>query len=438
MLLNLLHCSGMATLTSQTLTKGVLELTISIAPTELGTSLERGAADLQRTHPLAGFRPGKAPVAEVKKTLGEMKLLEAAIKYAAPTAYVQVIKDNHLLTIGEPDIEVTAIIPGQPIIFTAHVAVMPEVKLGDYKKIKVKENPVVITEKDVDELIEELCTMRATYSSADKPAEATDRIIIDLNMFVKNVPIEGGQAKDHAVDLNKPYFVPGFTEKLIGLTTGAETKFTLPFPTEHYQKTLAGQDVDFVITVKDVQKITRPEINDAFAASIGKFETLSALKEQINHNLIEVKRGEEDARIEREIITELSNKTKFGDIPELLVTSEVQKLIARLQERIQKDGGTLEQYLEHIKQTPAELAQSLAPEATTRVQAALIVRAVSEAENIEVNENEIETEREKIIGHYHDDPEMQKELRGEEYGSHLKHLLMTRKVMSVLKDIATK
>lgn len=428
----------MPKITSQTLQKGVLELTISIDPEELTSAIERGASDLQRAHPLAGFRPGKAPVSEVKKALGEMKLLEAALKYAAPSAYVQIVKDNHLLTIGEPDIEVTALIPGQPVVFTAHVAAMPEVTLGDYKKIKVKSEPVTITDKDVEELIEELRTMRATYAASDKPAEASDRIIIDLNMLMENVPIEGGQAKDHAVDLNKPYFVPGFTEKLIGLAKGAEAKFTLPFPAEHYQKTLAGKDVDFVVTIKEVQKTTKPEANDAFAGTIGKFETLATLKEQVKHNLEEVKKGEEDARLEREIITELSKQTKFGDIPDLLIASEVQKLIARLQERIHKDGGTMEQYLEHIKQTPEQLAQSLVPEATTRVQAALIVRAISEEEDLRVTEDEIETEREKIIGHYHDDPEMQKELRGDEYGSHLKHLLLTRKVMALLKDIATK
>lgn len=426
----------MPTLESKTITSGVLTLQISVPQEELTTHLEKAAADLQKSRPLAGFRPGKAPLAESRRAFGEMAILEECLKYAVPSAFVNIVRQENFLTIGEPEIQVTKLTPAEPVQFTATIALLPRVQLGDYKNIREKSAPIVVADKEIDDVIEEIRQMRASQKLVTEPATAEDRVIVDLKMSKGEVPIEGGQAMSHAIDLFKPYFVPGFTQEIIGLKADDTKKFSLPFLKDHYNPALRGAMIDFDVTVKGVYKFERPILDDAFAAAVGKFANVDELKKQIENNLEEIKKQEEETRLERAIIEQLIKQANFGDIPQILILSELNQMTARVKANIERDGGTWKNYLEHLKKSEEELIKDWLPEAITRAKAALLMRAIGEAEDITVSPEEVSAEQTAARQQYADDAESQEYIKSEDYASHLKHMILTRKVMERMKEIA--
>lgn len=427
----------MPILESKTVTSGVLTIQVSIPQDELAPHIERAGVDLQKNRPLRGFRPGKAPLAEARRAYGEMALLEASLHYAVPSALADIIKRENFLTIGEPQIQVTKITPAEPLEFTATTALLPEVKLGNYKSIREKSKAIAVDDQEIDEAIEELRQMRSSQKLVTEPAAKTNRVIVDLKMSKGGVPIEGGQAQNHAIDLFKPYFIPGFTEELIGLKAEDSKKFSLPFPDDHYNPTLRGAIIDFEIALKGVYEFDRPALDDAFAASLGKFTNLADLRNQITTNIKAMKQEEESARLERAIIDELIKQTHFGDIPALLVDSELHQMLAKLKNRIEHDGGVWKDYLEHLKKSENTMKEEMRAEAITRVKAALLMRAIGEVENISVTPEEVAAEQDVALKQYADDHEMQEYIKSADYASHLKHILLTRKVMEKMKEIAT-
>lgn len=426
----------MPQLISQELQKGVLNLKILIAPEELKPYLLRAAGDLQKEKPLAGFRPGKAPIENVRQSYGEMKILERALSFAIPAAFANIVKQEKFLTVGAPEIEVTKLTPNQPVEFTAKIATLPSVVLGKYRSIKESKKAIKLTDEEVNEVIENLRTMRAKQKLTDRAATKDDRVIVDLNMTKNGAPIEGGQARGHAIDLFKPYFIEGFADQLIGLKADEQKKFSLPFPKDYYNKNLADSLIDFDVTVRSVYQFVKPNLDDEFAKTLGKFNNVAELRDQIRQNLTEIKEADEDARQEKAIMERLISDSKFGDIPDILIASELEKMLAKQKDVIEHEGGNWNDYLAHLKKTPEELAKGWAPEATKRVKAALVIRAVSEAENIEVTPAEIAAEQSSTLSHYPDNQEAREQIQSEEYAEHLKHILLTRKVMNLLKDIA--
>ena len=427
----------MPILKSKIIAQGMLTLQISISQEELTKHLERASVDLQRSRPLAGFRPAKAPLTEARRAFGEMALLEESLKYAVPAAFVQIVQRENLMTIGEPEIQITKIPPAEPVEFTATIALLPEIRLGDYKSIREKPCAVTISDQEILEVIEEIRQMRAGQKLVDAPATAEDRAIIDLKMSKGGVPVEGGQATSHAIDLFKPYFIPGFVEKIIGLKADETKKFSLPFPKDHYNPALRGSLIDFEVNIKGVYKFERPALDDEFAAAVGKFANIDDLKKQIRKNLEEMKKQDEDARLERAIIEQLIKQASFSDIPQILLESELKQMAARLKAKIERDGGTWKDYLKHLNKTEEALTKEWLPEAMTRVKAALLMRAIGEAEGITVSQEEINAEQKSALEHYQDDHETQEYVKGQDYASHLKHLILTRKVMKRMKEIAT-
>ncbi|MFA5954166.1 MAG: trigger factor [Patescibacteria group bacterium] len=428
----------MATLSSQIATKGVLTLVIVIPPEEIVEPLARAARDLQREHPLSGFRPGKASIEQAKRAFGEMALLERAVRFAVPAAYLAIISKEHLPTIGEPDIQVTKLVPGEPIEFTAAVAVLPKVTLGDYRSIREPFKPTAVEDKAVDTVIDELRDLRAEEKPVDKAATLSDTVLTDLTMSRDGVVLEGGQAKGHKIDLTQPYVIPGFKEQLVGMKKGETKEFSLPFPEEHHDKLLAGKTITYKATITGVFEKVRPEVTDAFAASVGNFATIAALREQIKMNVQEMENSKEQQRFERAIIDALIKQSTFGEIPDLLIEAELRKILARVQGQVAAQGLEWSSYLEHLGKNVEELQKAWVPEAIIRVQAALLVRVIAEEEQLTVSEEEKEAERKLILEHYNkpEEEDIREEVRSVEYDSHLKHLILTRKVMEFMTTIA--
>ena len=265
--------------------KSITEVRVTIEAAELKPYMERAASEMSQRATIEGFRPGKAGYDIVAKRFGEMAILEEALPSIVQKQLVEVVKKEALDTVGEPSINVEKAAPGNEVIFTAKFAILPTIKkLADLSKIKIEAKDAKIEAKEVEKVVDELRKMQRTEHKVEREVTATDKVTVDLDMTVDKVAVEGGTARKHAIYLTEPYYIPGLNEKLLGMKTGEERVFMLKFPSEHFNKMLAGKDVEFTVTLHGVEEVRHPELNEAFAKSVGQ-ESMEKLRELLKKNL---------------------------------------------------------------------------------------------------------------------------------------------------------
>lgn len=410
-----------------------VELTITITPAEYEKHLQTGAQRLSARTAVKGFRPGKVPFDVLKKEVGEMAILQEALEQIVQESFYQAVTSEKLDTIGMPKIELDKLAPGNDIIYKAVVALIPKVKLADLTKIKVAKKDKKVGDKEVDEVIENLRKMQAKeVIKNDKKAEKEDKLIIDMDMFLDKVPVEGGQAKDYQVYLSEPHYIPGFNEQLIGATKDEVKEFSLDFAPTHYQKHLAGKKVDFKVKIKDIYERQLPEISDELAKALGQ-ESVVKLRELINANLNQEAEQKAEQQVEVEILEALIAQSEFEVIPEVLIDAERQKIFYELKRNLEKHGVSIEQYLSDIKKKEDELFNDFKEQATKRAKAALISRQVATENNIHIHEEEIEAEVKMMETMYKNNKEYLENLKKPEVRETIGMTLQNQKVMHWLK-----
>jgi len=415
------------------LPKSQIELVITVAPADYQKDMEAASLRLSQRAAIHGFRPGKAPYDIVKQNLGEIKILEEAMQSIVEKNYHTAVTAEKLETIGMPEITIEKIAPGNDFVFKAVAALLPSVKLADLSKLDAKKKEIIVGEKEISEVLENLRKMQGKEVVKDGVATAEDKVEVAMNMSINKVPVEGGQAPKHQVYLNEPHYIPGFAEQLVGLKKGEVKEFSLKFPDEHYQKHLAGKNVDFHITVNDVYSIEYPEINDAFAERLGQ-KSLESLKDILQTNLTKEAETKEDQRMEAELLEKVILASEFGELPDVLVNSEKQKMFHELKHSLEEKGITFENYLKDIKKTEEEVANDFIDRATTRVKAALISRQIAKDNNIKVEKEELEKEIALIKVTYKDDPKVEEALKRPDVLDMLAATVQNRKVVAFLKE----
>ena len=419
--------------TLKNLPKSQAEIVITVTPDEYMKDMEAAAARLSERAAIHGFRPGKAPYDIVKQQLGEIKILEEAMQTIVEKNFFAAVTEEKLQTIGMPEITLEKMAPGNDFVFKAVVALLPTVKLPNLSTIKVEKKPVSVGDKEVGAVLEDLKKMQGKEVAKEGAATKDDKVVVSMNMSIDKVPVEGGQAPNHQVYLNEQHYIPGFAEQLVGLKKSDKKQFTLKFPTEHYQKHLAGKDVDFDIEVKDVFALEFPALGDEFAKKLGQ-KDLGALKKILEQNLHHEAEHKEEQRVEGEILEKIIAASEFWDIPELLIRSEKQKMFNELKHDLEQNGVDFEKYLKDIKKTEEEIYQDFTDRGTTRVKAALISRQVALDNDIKVDEKEIEDEAAMIRLTYQGDPKVEEALKRPEVRDTLAMTVQNRKVISFLKE----
>lgn len=413
--------------------KGQIELNIEVSIEELKPFLEKAVKSLSEKVKIKGFRPGHASYDIVKKEMGEMAIYEEAVDRVVSKTYVDAIKENNLETVGQPKIEIVKLAPANSLEYKATVALLPKVTIGDWKKVKVEKKEVKITPDKVDKAVEQLTKMQTKEILVNRPVGEKDKIVVDMNMYLDKVPVDGGQAKDHSIFLTEEYFVPGFKEKVIGQKKGETREFNLDFSKEHYQKNLAGKKVNFKVTVKDVFELQPPKIDDEFAKVLGQ-KSLGDLRKLMEDNLQKEEGFKEDQRSEGEMLDKLVKESKFEELPQILLESEVEKMILELKENLSKQGMKFEDYVSNIlKKKVEDLKKEFLPQAESRVKTALVVREIANQENIKAEEKEIDEEAEKMVSLYTDTPELKDNLNSPGGRGYLANLISNRKVIDLLK-----
>ncbi len=419
--------------TTKQLPQSQIELTITVPKESLTTHLHNAANRLSERGAVKGFRPGKVPYDIMVRHVGEMAILQEALEDIVKESFYEAVTAEKLSTIGMPKITMKKVAPGNDLEYTAIVALLPKVELPDLAKISITKKTASVSDEQVNETLNALRGMHATEVVKSGPAESTDKLVIDMNILLDNVPVEGGQAKDYQVYLSEPHYIPGFNEQVTGLKKGDEKKFSLAFPKDHYQKMLAGKNVDFQVTVKDVFERQLPELNDELAKKVGQ-KSAEELRVLIKNNLLQDAERRAVEQTEIDMLNTLIEKTTFGDIPEVIVDAERQKMFYELQRDLEKNGITIEQYLSDIKKKEEELFNDFKAQAEKRAKAALLSRQVATEQHIVVSDEELSKEIEMMKAIYKDNKEAQENLKKKEVHDTIATSLQNRKVIAWLTE----
>lgn len=419
--------------TLKTLPQSQIELTITVSPADYEKHLSKAAGRISERTAIKGFRPGHVPYDVVKKEVGEMNILNEALETIVQENFYNAVTQEKLDTIGMPKIEVEKVAPGNDLVFKATVALLPKVKLADIKKIKVEKKIKIVEDKHVDEVLDNLRKTQAKeVIKNDKKAATDDKLVIDMDMFLDKVPVEGGQSKNYQVYLSEPHYIPGFNEQLLGLGKDEEKEFSLNFPPTHYQKHLAGKNVQIKVKVKDVYERQLPELSDELAKALGQ-ESLAKLRELINANLVKEAEEKSAQTAEIEILEALIAQSEFEAIPEVLIDAEKQKIFYELRHDLERHGVTIEQYLADIKKTQEEMQAGFTAQADKRAKAALISRQIASENHIHAHDEELNKEIKFLAEMYKDNKDYLENLKRPEVKDTIAVTLQNKKVMQWLK-----
>ncbi len=416
-----------------------IEILFELDPSEWGEFINEARKELSNNLKINGFRPGHAPKELAEKEIGLGKILEKAADLAVKKTYVDLITEKNIEAIGAPNIQVLKVAPDNPFEFKAKVAVMPEVKMGDYQKIAKKTKPqkkeeIKVEEKEVNEAVKWLQKSRTKFITVSRPAQKGDRVEIDFTAKKDGQLIEGGESKNHPLILGEGHFVPGFEDNLCGLASGAEKKFSLVFPENFSAKELAGSLIDFEAKMDSVQEPQIPELSDEFIKSLGSFSDLSALKRSLKEGLV-MEKGERTKEIWRAKTLQEIIKDSQMELPEILVGAESEKMIQELKMNLAEMGLEMETYLKNIKKTLRELKEEWLPKARERVRSALILRQIARSEKIDVSPAEVEEEINRILTRYPDSESLRRQIDTEQLAEYTKGRLRNEKVFQFLEKL---
>lgn len=429
----------MPSIQKESLPKNQLKLTFTLTQDEVRPYLEEAVVRLSKQTSIPGFRPGHAGYEIIKQRLGEMKILEEAVEPIVRKSFVAAILEDQLDTVGSPKIDVVKLAPGNDIVFTAEVTLMPRAtSLPDLARLSVRARIPTVEEREVDLALRDLQRMRTSEVRAPNGQTATmnDKVVISMNMKLDGVPVEGGQAPKHAVYLNEEYYIPGFKEHLVGLQEGEKKTFALAFPKEHVQSMVAGREVEFEVELRELFHLQPPELDDAFASTLGQ-KDMNALREIIRKNLLGEKEREARGKEEKEMLELVAGKTQFTDIPDLLINEELSKMTLELQHGVESQGLEFDTYVKNLGKTLAQMKLDFTPQALMRIKVAIVLRGLAKEQGIEVMEKELDEELDRVVAGY-EDQKMKEQVYSPQYRDYMEHILKNRKVIEHLRKIIIK
>ncbi len=415
------------------LEKNMLELTIEITREELQPFLKKTSEKLSRKTKIPGFRPGKVPYETIKNVLGEMNIYQEALNNIINETYYEALKKEKIEAVGQPKIKVEKMAPGNPLIYTAQVALLPKVELGNWQNKKIEKKEIKVSKEEIEKTIKQLKEMNVKETIAKKKIEKGDKVEVDFEVSIAKVIIEGGKNNKYPLIIGEGRMIPGFEDKIMGLKANDEIEFILRFPKKYFQKNLANKKADFKVKIINVYQREIQESNNDFAQSMG-FESMTKLNKKLGENIKKDKENKEEQRWEREIIEYIIQKSKLEDLPEKLIHNETHKMLHELEHSIQQQGMDMAGYLKSIKKTKENLEKDFKPQARERIKAALVLRQISQEEKIKVTDKEIDEYLQKQKEMYKDNKEALKNLNNPNYRLHILNILANKKVIEFIKS----
>ena len=418
------------------LEKNKAKLTIEASAEDFEKAIQKVYLKARGRINIPGFRKGKAPRKLIEKMYGTGVFYEDAANDLIPTAYAEALKDCDLEIVSRPEINVTQIESGKPFIFTAEVAVKPEVTLGEYKGVEVEKSDVEVTDEDINkEVDKERENNSRTIDVDDRAVESGDIIKLDFDGSVDGVPFAGGKAENYTLTIGSGSFIPGFEDQLIGTKIGEDKDVTVTFPEDYHEKSLAGKEAVFKCKVNAITVKELPDADDEFASEVSEFETLAEYKEDIKKKLTEKKEKEARAKKEAQAV-EKAVENATMEIPDAMIDTQVQSMMEDFARRMQSQGLSLEQYFQFTGMDAKKMHDQMKPEALKRIQNSLVLEAVAKAENIEISDEKVDEEIAKMAEAYKMEVEKLKGIIGDSERDQMKKDLAVQAAADLIADAA--
>ena len=420
----------------ENLEKNMAKLTIEVAAEKVEDAIQAAYMKEKGKISVPGFRKGKVPRKMIEKMYGAGVFYEDAANTLIQENYAQAVEESGVDVVSRPTIEVVQIEAGKPFIFTAEVAVRPEVKLGKYKGVQVTKIDTTVSDEEVAaELEKERQKNSRTVTVTDRPIAEGDTAVIDFEGFVDGVAFEGGKGENYPLTIGSGSFIPGFEEALVGAELNKETEVNVTFPEDYHATDLAGKPAVFKCTVKEIKEKQLPDLDDEFASEVSDFDTMAEYREDVQKKLTSKK--EEEAKIAKE---EAALDAVIADaqmeIPDAMLETQQRQLLENFAQRIQAQGITLEQYMQFTGLTAQTMMEQLKPEALKRIQSRLVLEAVAAAEKMEATEEDFEAEVKSMAEAYQMEADKVKELLGEQGAKQVKEDICVRKAADFIVDNA--
>ena len=418
------------------LEKNMAKLTIEVSAEDLDKAMEKAYQKQKSRISLPGFRKGKAPRKMIESMYGKGVFMEDAVNSLVPQEYTKALGECDLEIVSQPEINVTQMEPGKALIFTADVAVKPEVTLGEYKGVEVPKSEIAVTDEEVDaEVKKEQDKNARTVAVEDRAAANGDITTIDFEGFVDGVAFEGGKGTDYALTLGSGTFIPGFEDQLVGANTGDHVEVKVTFPEEYQAKELAGKEAVFQCDVKKIETKEVPELDDEFAKDVSEFDTLAEYKEDVKKKLTEKKEKEARTAKENAAVDKAIENAQM-DIPELMTKTECRQMMDDFSRRMQQQGLSMEQYFQFTGQSVDKMMEDMKPQALKRIQTRLVLEKIAETENTQPSEEEITEEIQKMADAYKMEADKIREAIGESGLEQMKKDMAVQKAVTVIADAA--
>ena len=416
--------------------KNMVKLTIEREAKELEEAINKVYHKQKNRIAVPGFRKGKAPLAMIEKMYGAEVFFEDAANEIIGAAYEKAVKDSDLEIVSQPEIEVTQIEKGKPFIFTATVAVKPEVELGEYKGVSVPKADTSVSEEELNNEIDQDRNKNArTIKVEDGAAENGDETVIDFDGYVDGKQFDGGKSENYPLTLGSHAFIEGFEDQIVGHKAGDEFDVNVTFPEEYHAKALAGKPATFKVVLKEIKRKELPELDDEFVQDISEYDTVDQYKEALKKRIAERKENTAKSAKEEAVIDKVIEAAKM-DIPEAMIESQTRQMAQDFANRIRQQGLSPEQYFQFTGMTPDAFMENLRPQALKRIQSRLVLEAIVKAENIEASEEDFNKELEEMSKSYNMEIEKLREAIGEEEKKSMMADLAVSKAVDFIRDAA--
>ena len=418
----------------ENLEKNMVKLTIEVPAEKVDEALKASYMKQKSKISVPGFRKGKVPMAMIEKMYGPEIFYEDAANLLMQEAYPEAVKESGADIVSQPTVDVTQLEKGKSFIFTAEVAVRPEVTLGKYKGVTVTKIDTSVTDEEVMEALERERNNNArTITVEDRAIAEGDTAVIDFEGFVDGEPFEGGKAENHSLEIGSHTFIDNFEDQLVGKNTGDEVEVNVTFPAEYHATELAGKPALFKVKINEIKSKELPELDNDFAQDVSEFDTLAEYKESVKKNLEKTKEDNAKRTKEDEAIAKIIEKSQM-EIPDAMIDTQVQNMIQEFAQRMASQGLSLDQYMQFSGMTIDKLKEQVRPEAVTRIQSSLVLEQIAKDENIEITEEEIEAELQKMSEMYGMDVDKLKEYMGDSEKESMKRDLAVQKAIEVIMD----
>ena len=418
----------------ENLEHNMAKLTIEVSAEELERALNTAYNKQKRQISVPGFRKGKVPRAMIEKMYGAEIFYEDAANELMQQTYPSAIDESGVDIVSRPTVDVVQIEKGKPFIYTAEVATRPEVALGKYMGVTVTKIDTSVTEDEVEaELENQRNTNARTVTVTDRPVKEGDTAVIDFEGFVDGVAFDGGKAENHSLEIGSHSFIDTFEDQLVGKNAGDEVEVNVTFPEQYQAADLAGKPAVFKVKINEIKAKELPELNDEFAQDVAGVDTLAEYKEELKKNLAEKKENEAKKTKEDEAIQKIIDKSKM-DLPKAMIDTQCETMVNEFAQRIAQSGLSMDQYLQFSGMTVDQLKEQVRPEAETRIKSSLVLEQIAKEENIEVSDEDINAEIEKMAKAYGMEADKLKEYMGDSEKESMKRDLAITKAVDLIME----